>query len=76
MKKAEAEQAVRYLCDKWREARGLPLPPSKVDYIFSDFKSWVDDQGYGHYLNFRSTGGVVFTAEIWFDQEMRQTGRN
>jgi hypothetical protein len=75
MKKAEAEAAIRRLCDVWREARGLPLPDGAFHYSFLDFKAWLASKGYSHYLRFRSSTANS-DAEHWFDQEMRQTWRN
>ena len=76
MKKDEAEKAIRLLSSKWRAARELPLPPSDHHYSFSDFTRWLGEQGYSHVLDFRSTVGAHESAEIWFDQEMKQTWRN
>jgi hypothetical protein len=78
MKKSEAEPAIRQLCHQWREARDLPIPAGDpaVHYSFSDFKTWLAEKHYSHYLDFRSVMGPEEDAERWFDQEMRQTWRN
>lgn len=76
MTKKEAEPAIRHLCHEWRKERGLPLPPSDHHYSFVDFQSWLDSKAYGQYLNFRSRMGAHYDAEMWFDQEMKQTWRN
>jgi len=78
MKKTEAEPAIRQLCHKWRETRCLPIPAGgpSTHYSFSDFKTWLGEKHYSHYLNFRSVMGPEYDAEHWFDQEMKQTWRN
>ena len=75
--KAESEQAIRSLCWDWAKARGLPLPPDGAfHYSFGDFKSWLGENGYSHYLNFRATPSADYVAELWFDQEFKQSWRN
>jgi hypothetical protein len=75
MKKHEAEQAIRHLCHVWARECGISELP--VDQpSFPDFKSWLSGKGYGHYLEFRSVMGPNYDAEMWFDQEFRQTWRN
>jgi hypothetical protein len=76
MKKSEAEASIRNLCHLWRETRGLPLPDGTFHYSFLDFKVWLDQKGYRHYLRFRPLAGAEHAAEMWFDQEMKQTRRN
>ena len=76
MTKKEAEPIIRRLIHEWRAEQGLPLPPSDHHYSFSGFKAWLDNKGYGHYLKFRSTMGADYDAEMWFDQETKQTWRN
>ena len=74
MTKDECEKAIRHLCHKWAEERGIES--STVDLMeFSDFKTWLGQKGYSHYLNFRSTAGSDYDAELWFDQELKQTWR-
>lgn len=75
MKRAECEKAIRSLVHEWAKARGIPIPPVEQP-SFSDFKSWLNQNGYSHYLNFRSVMGPEEDAERWFDQELRQTWRN
>jgi hypothetical protein len=75
MKKEDCEKAIRYLCHEWAKARGIPDPP--IDQpSFSDFKAWLVEKGYSYYLNFRSVMGADYDAEMWFDQEFKQTWRN
>ncbi len=74
-KKAECEQAIRYLCTEWAKERGIPHRPD-FQPSFSEFTSWLNQKGYGHYLNFRSVAGPLYDAEMWFDQEFGQTWRN
>ncbi len=73
MKKDECERAIRALCHQWASSLSAALleHPS-----FSAFKSWLTAQGYGCYLDFRSRMGPDFDAEMWFDQEFKQTWRN
>ncbi len=75
MTKQEGEQKIRALCHVWAEETGLPPPPSTNEYSFSAFMAWLSQKGYGHYLNFRSTGGALYAAEVWFTQEFKQTWR-
>jgi len=72
MKKSEAEKAIRSLSTTW--FRSLP-EAEKEHPSFGSFKSWMRSNGYGHYLDFRSTGGADEAAESWFDQELKQTWR-
>ena len=75
MQKDECEKAIRQLCHEWAKVRGISSAP--VDQpSFSDFKSWLNEKGYSHYLNFRSVTGPMYDAESWFDQEFKQTWRN
>lgn len=76
MTKKEAEPLIQSLCHTWQAEAGLPLPPSDHHYSFSLFKSWLEAKGYGYVLDFRSTGGSDYAAEMWFDVEMRQSWRN
>ncbi len=75
MKKVEAETAIRHLCGLWGRERGIN-PGSAIQPSFSDFCSWLDIGGFGHYLHFRSVRGARADAELWFDEEFRQTWRN
>ena len=74
-KKADCEQAIRYLCHEWGRVRGIPSRPV-LQPSFIDFKSWLRENGYSHYLNFRSVMGAEEDAERWFDQEFGQMWRN
>ena len=71
MKKPEAERGIRYLCTKWAKSEGL----SANDYenaSFSDFRLWLNSN-HPEYLAFRTTMGVMYDIEMWFEQEMNQT---
>ena len=72
MMKGEAEKAIRALCHQWGE--GLTAAERKHP-TFDSFKSWLQAKGYSHYLKFRSTAGPEYDAEMWFDQEFKQTWR-
>jgi hypothetical protein len=70
--KDEAEKAIRHLCHEWAKA----LSPDRREHPhFSAFKSWLGESGYSHYLTFRSRMGADYDAELWFDQEFKQTWR-
>ena len=74
-KKPSCEKAIRFLCREWARVRGIPNRPA-FQPSFIDFKSWLGENGYSHYLNFRSVAGPLYDAEMWFDQEFGQTWRN
>ena len=74
MKKAEAETAVRSLARQWALERKINTATDHPS--FSNFKAWLGEKGYAHYLNFRSAVGADEDAERWFDQELKQTWRN
>jgi hypothetical protein len=72
MTKAEAEQAIRHCCNLWAKTQS----PAQLEHPnFSTFKSWLRDNGYGHYLKFRCRIGAEEQAELWFDQEFKQMWR-
>jgi len=73
--KAECERAIRGLVRKWANLKGI-LPGSAEMPCYSEFRSWVNGQGYSHYLDFRSVAGPSYDAEQWFDEELKQTWRN
>ena len=75
MKKEDCEKAVRSLCHEWPNAIGLSGAKLKHP-SFTDFKSWLNARGYSHYLDFRSVRGPEEDAEMWFDEEFKQTWRN
>lgn len=74
MKKAEAEQAIRHLCHEWEKAKGVRFGPSDHP-SFYEFSSWLSQNHYSHYLNFRSRMGAKYDAEVWFDEEFNQMWR-
>ena len=75
MKRTEAERAIRPLVRKWAKETGVQHEQEEVpEYL--EFRSWVNSQGYGHYLTFRSTMGAFEDAERWFDEELGQAWRN
>jgi hypothetical protein len=39
---------------------------------FYDFISWLERNGYSHYLHYRA----VADAELWFNEERKQTWRD
>lgn len=73
MKKSEAEKNIRSLCHVWaseRTSEELKYPN------FGNFKRWMIQKGYGECFDFRSEMGPDYAAEMWFDQEMKQSWRN
>jgi len=72
VKKSEAEPAIRQLASTWY--RGLPEDERKHPG-FGSFTSWVRQRGYGRYLEFRSTMGATYDAEMWFDDTVGQNWR-
>jgi hypothetical protein len=75
MKKAEAKETLISLFPKWRDARGLS--DAQLEHpSFSDFKLWLRETHYSHYLNFRSVMGADVDAEMWFDEYFGQRWRN
>jgi hypothetical protein len=74
MTKAEAECAIRRLCGKWAEEQGLSACASAYP-SYTSFRTWLDQNGHGHYLRFWSLAGPDYDAEIWFDEEMNRTSR-
>ena len=75
MKKDECEQKIRYLCSKWANERGI-LMSGEVDPSFQEFLSWMRDNGWYQYLDFRAQGGPLYVAQMWFDQEFKQSWKN
>lgn len=75
-RKDECEAAIRHLCGKWAEATGQDTQAPGFHPSFLAFRSWVEEQGYGSYLRFRSVRGAAADAELWFDEEFKQTWRN
>ena len=72
MRKDEAEKAIRSLSHTWFAT----LDSHEQEHpSFGSFRSWLHENGYGHYMDFRSTGGAGEAAEYWFDQELKQTWR-
>lgn len=75
MNKSDAESSVRHLCHVWGDEVGISRA-AESEPSFLTFKSWLDQKGYGHYLNFRSVRGASADAELWFDEEFKQQWRN
>jgi hypothetical protein len=74
MKKDDCEAAISHLCGEW--AHEAALTPADMEHpSFLAFKTWLAQKGYAHYLNFRSRAEADYDAELWFDQEFKQTWR-
>lgn len=74
MKRSDAEQAIRPLVHKWRHDSGQTDVPAN-ELHFSAYRAWLYEAGYGHCLQFRSTMGTDYDAEMWFDEELGQMRR-
>lgn len=74
MKRSDCKKAFPSLCAEWVKDAGL-TPEELKHPSFSAFKSWLRARAYDHYLNFRSRAGSDYDAELWFDQEFKQTWR-
>ena len=73
MKKTAAEAAIRRLVHEWA-AKATGFDGTGEQPSFSDFKSWLSEKHYAHYLlSFRSEGRSATDAEQWFDEELKQT---
>jgi hypothetical protein len=75
MERGECEKAIRYFATNGPEFVASLDPPMDQP-SFSDFKWWLSERGYSRYMDFRSFAGADYDAEIWFDQELKQTSRN
>jgi hypothetical protein len=75
MKKTEAKEALHQLFGQWADETGQSRAPD-AHPSFSSFTSWLDQKHYSHYLNFRSTAGPRYDAEMWFDRYFGQEWRN
>ena len=76
MKKAtkpECETAIRHLVHEWFDALPNPKPDHPSWYAF---KNWLGEKHYSPYLDFRSVRGADADAELWFNQELKQTWRD
>jgi hypothetical protein len=73
MKKAEAEKAIRFLSHTW--FTGLPADDKKYPSFYT-FRSWLREEGHGACLEFKSTMGADYDAEMWFDDALAQNWRN
>ncbi|MDO7842628.1 hypothetical protein Q5H94_09835 [Sphingomonas sp. CA1-15] len=73
--KPESEKAIRHLVRQWANASGV-LPGQSKMPSFDDFVLWLRQRGGSKYLEFRSVMGALEDAELWFDEELRQTWRN
>lgn len=74
MIKNECETAIRQLCHEWAKGKGFLILPD-FDPGFGNFKNWLVENHYSHYLNFKSVAGPDYDAEVWFDQELKQMWR-
>jgi len=72
MTKDECKAALHNLFPMWARERSS----DELDHpSFLDFKRWLGESGYSHYLNFRSVAGSYEDAEAWFDQYFKQAWR-
>lgn len=75
MNKKEAEPLIRHLVTVWAKETGFDSDTGKQP-SFSAFKTWLSQKGQSGLLIFRSVAGADYDAEMWFDQELKQTWRN
>ena len=75
MKKTEAEPAIRHLVQEWAKATGFDGTSGKQP-SFSNFKSWLSEKHYAHYLSLQSEHGPAMDTKQWFDEELKQIWRN
>ncbi len=73
--KCECEVAIRSLASTWANERGEAGLPT-FHASFGAFVTWLRSKGGGQYLDFRSRAGSLYDAEMWFDQEMKQSWKN
>ena len=74
LKKADCERVIRSQCSVWAKEVGFEVK-SGAQPSFLEFKDWLSNKGFSHYLNFRSTMGADYDSERWFDEELKQTWR-
>ncbi len=69
--KAEAEKVIRHLAIEWMHETGYE---QKVGCYpsFLGFRSWLEDKGYGRYLEFKSQIAPRHIAQGWFEDEIRK----
>ena len=72
--KSECEMAIRQLSHQWARDQGI-TPSAERLQKFYKFRLWLIDHHYGHFLKFPSPDPIG-TAELWFDEEMKQSWRN
>jgi hypothetical protein len=69
--KGEAEKAIRQLCHQWRRAEGYSHT-AEADLNFSAFYDWLA-RNHPARLDFKTTSGVRYNVQVWFDREFRRT---
>jgi len=72
MRKDEAEAAIRSLGTQWAATLSSD---DRAHPSFLTFKTRMQNNGYGGYLNFRTVFGADFNADMWFDDELGQNWR-
>ena len=70
MQKADAEKRIRHYCHEWRRTSGNDKTPAD-QLNFTEFHRWLETH-HSECLDFRSTGGVRYIIDLWFDQEFKQ----
>jgi len=71
MKKTDSEAAIRRFVHEWAKATGFDTTSGKLP-LYSDFKSWLSENHYAHYLSLQSERGPM-DAKLWFDEELKQS---
>lgn len=79
MKKDDSKNAISHMFSLWENEKGFtPTDKNKIEFhpSYREFKTWAENKGYGHYWDFRATGGADYHAEMWFDDYFKQSWRN
>jgi hypothetical protein len=70
MEKTEVKKAMPHLIDQWVKTSGNEkTSPNKL--VDGEFISWLREN-HPEYLKFRTTTGVIYDIENWFDQYVKE----
>jgi hypothetical protein len=73
MKKDQAKAEIIALMSVWQRKEFPNTPRDQLSS--SSFYSWLEANSSGH-LRFRTTTGVRYDIDMWFDKEFGQSWRN
>jgi hypothetical protein len=75
-RKIDAHAALLQLFLQWQAQKWPVDEAADVDVGWSEFKQWLAERHFSHYLDFRSSpGGADQEAEAWFDEHFKQMRR-